>query len=57
MFLEGADYPSIKSATEKVSEMSQKLGAAMYAANAATAAAEESAPKNEDGVEDAEIVE
>ena len=56
-FLEGADYPSIKSATEKVSEMSQKLGAAMYAANAATAAAEESAPKNEDGVEDAEIVE
>lgn len=56
-FLEGADYPSIKSATEKVSEISQKLGAAMYAANAATAAAEESTPKNEDGVEDAEIVE
>lgn len=56
-FLEGADYPSIKTATEKVSELSQKLGAAMYAANSSDPAAGESPTKNEDGVEDAEIVE
>ena len=50
--LEGADYAGIKSATEKLAEVSQQLGAALYAANAATA----EAPKNDDGVEDAEII-
>ena len=33
---------------------SQQLGAALYAANAAQASSE--APKSEDGVEDAEII-
>jgi molecular chaperone DnaK len=51
--LEGADSATIKSATEKLAEVSQQLGAALYAANAAQASSE--APK-EDGVEDAEIV-
>ena len=52
--LEGADYPAIKSATEKVATISQTLGAALYEANAATGG---SAKPAEDGVEDAEIVE
>ena len=52
--LEGTDSTSIKSATEKLAEISQQLGAALYAANAAQASAEQ--PKSEDGVEDAEIV-
>ncbi|MFM7360175.1 MAG: Hsp70 family protein, partial [Actinomycetota bacterium] len=51
--LEGTDSATIKSATEKLAEVSQQLGAALYAANAANAGSE--APK-EDGVEDAEIV-
>ncbi|MGA1591599.1 MAG: Hsp70 family protein, partial [Candidatus Nanopelagicaceae bacterium] len=51
--LEGIDSATIKSATEKLAEVSQQLGAALYAANAAQASSE--APK-EDGVEDAEIV-
>jgi len=51
--LEGTDLPAIKSATEKVSELSQQLGAALYAANAAAT----EAPQADDGVEDAEIVE
>ena len=51
--LEGTDLPAIKSATEKVSELSQQLGAALYAANAAAT----EAPQTDDGVEDAEIVE
>jgi molecular chaperone DnaK len=51
--LEGTDSAAIKTATEKLAEVSQQLGAALYAANAAQAAPE--APK-EDGVEDAEIV-
>jgi molecular chaperone DnaK len=51
--LEGTDSATIKSATEKLAEVSQQLGAALYAANAAQASSE--APK-EDGVEDAEIV-
>ncbi|KRO31853.1 MAG: hypothetical protein ABR65_00635, partial [Actinobacteria bacterium BACL2 MAG-121220-bin52] len=50
--LEGADYASIKSATTKLSEVSQQLGAALYAANASSA----EAPKGDDGVEDAEII-
>jgi molecular chaperone DnaK len=49
--LEGNDSAAIKSETEKVSAISQTLGAAMYAATAAEA------PKADDGVEDAEIVE
>ena len=51
--LEGADFPAIKSATEKLATLSQELGAALYAANAAAGA---EAPKA-DGVEDAEVVE
>ena len=51
--LEGTDSATIKSATEKLAEVSQQLGAALYAANAAQASSE--APK-EDGVEEAEIV-
>jgi molecular chaperone DnaK len=51
--LEGADYAGIKSATEKLAEVSQQLGAALYAANAAQAGTE--TPKD-DGVEDAEII-
>jgi len=54
--LAGSDIPAIKSATEKVSELSQQLGAALYAANAAAGESDASA-KAEDGVEDAEIVE
>lgn len=52
--LEGNDLGAIKAATEKVATVSQSLGAALYAA---TAAAEGAATPNEDGVEDAEIVE
>jgi molecular chaperone DnaK len=51
--LGGANFEMIKSSTEKVSTLSQALGAALYAANAAQAP---DAPA-EDGVEDAEIVE
>jgi len=51
--LEGADYAGIKSATEKLAEVSQQLGAALYAANAAQGNTE--TPKD-DGVEDAEII-
>jgi molecular chaperone DnaK len=52
--LEGTDSSAIKSATEKLAEISQQLGAALYAANAAQASTEQ--PKAEDGVEDAEII-
>ena len=52
--LAGSDISAIKSATEKVSTLSQELGAAMYAASAAEPS---EAPKADDGVEDAEIVE
>ena len=52
--LEGSDLDAIKAATEKVATVSQALGAALYAAAAAT---EGAATPNEDGVEDAEIVE
>ena len=51
--LGGANFESIKSDTEKVSTLSQALGALMYAA--AGAAATDAA--GEDGVEDAEVVE
>jgi len=49
--LGGSNYEMIKSATEKVATVSQALGAALYAG----AAAAEATP-NEDGVEDAEVV-
>jgi molecular chaperone DnaK len=52
--LGGANFEMIKSATEKVATLSQALGGALYANNAAQA---EGAPSNEDGVEDAEVVE
>jgi len=52
--LEGNDLDAIKAATEKVATVSQALGAALYAATAAT---ESATTPNEDGVEDAEIVE
>jgi molecular chaperone DnaK len=52
--LEGNDLEAIKAATEKVATVSQALGAALYAA--AAAATEGAATSNEDGVEDAEIV-
>jgi molecular chaperone DnaK len=51
--LEGNDSDAIKAATEKVATVSQALGAALYAAAAAT---EGAATPSEDGVEDAEIV-
>ena len=51
--LEGNDLEAIKAATEKVATISQALGAALYAAAAAT---EGAATPSEDGVEDAEIV-
>jgi molecular chaperone DnaK len=51
--LGGANFESIKSNTEKVSTISQALGALMYASAAAQA---ESSTPNEDGVEDAEII-
>jgi molecular chaperone DnaK len=51
--LGGSNYEMIKSATEKVATVSQALGAALYAAGAA----EGEATPNEDGVEDAEVVE
>jgi molecular chaperone DnaK len=52
--LAGSDISTIKSATEKVSTLSQELGASLYAAGAAASA---ESPKADDGVEDAEIVE
>jgi len=52
--LGGANFEMIKSSTEKVSTLSQALGGALYAANAAQA---EGATPTEDGVEDAEVVE
>jgi molecular chaperone DnaK len=51
--LEGANFEMIKSATEKVSTLSQALGGALYAANAAQT---EGAPAGDDGVEDAEVI-
>jgi molecular chaperone DnaK len=50
--LGGANFETIKSDTEKVSTLSQALGALMYAA---AGAATSDAP-GEDGVEDAEVI-
>jgi len=52
--LDGTGISDIKSLTEKVATLSQEMGAALYAA---TAADSTEAPKAEEGVEDAEIVE
>jgi molecular chaperone DnaK len=52
--LGGANFDMIKSATEKVSTLSQELGASLYASAGAEAGS--SASSNEEGVEDAEIV-
>ena len=52
--LGGANFEMIKSATEKVSTLSQALGGALYASASAQA---EGANASEDGVEDAEVVE
>lgn len=54
--LGGANFEMIKTATEKVSTLSQALGSALYAANAATSQPSEG-QSAEEGVEDAEIVE
>jgi len=54
--LAGSDIAAIKSATEKVSTLSQEMGAALYAANP-EAAAGTSDSASTDNVEDAEIVE
>ena len=51
--LSGANFESIKSNTEKVSTISQALGAVMYANASAQA---EGAPSGDDGVEDAEVI-
>ena len=54
--LEGADYEGIKSATDKLAQLSQALGAALYAANAA-GAPQGSQGANDEGIQDAEVVE
>ena len=54
--LGGANFEMIKGATEKVSTLSQALGAALYAAGAAQPSGD-GGSASEDGVEDAEIVE
>ena len=54
--LGGANFEMIKTATEKVSTLSQALGTTLYAANAATSQSTEGQSTDE-GVEDAEIVE
>jgi molecular chaperone DnaK len=55
--LEGSDSAAIKTTTDKLAEVSQALGAALYAAGAAAGENQSTEPSNEDGVEDAEIVE
>jgi len=54
--LGGSNYEMIKSATEKVATVSQALGAALYAASAATEGEAAGSAPHEDGVEDAEII-
>ena len=51
--LEGADFEGIKKATETVATKSQELGASLYASQGAS----QEAPKSDENVEDAEIVE
>jgi molecular chaperone DnaK len=54
--LEGSDMDAIKAATEKAATASQALGAAMYAQNAPSGAAEEPEFVDDEAVVDAEIV-
>jgi molecular chaperone DnaK len=54
--LEGNDVDAIKAATEKAATASQALGAAMYAQNAPSGAAEEPEFVDDEAVVDAEIV-
>jgi molecular chaperone DnaK len=51
--LGGANFESIKSNTEKVSTLSQAMGAALYAATGAAAGSENA---GDEGVQDAEVV-
>ena len=51
--LGGANFESIKSNTEKVSTLSQAMGAALYAATGAAAGSENG---SDEGVQDAEVV-
>ena len=55
--LAGSDVNAIKSATEKVSTLSQELGASLYASTSAESAESPKPDQSDDGVEDAEIVE
>jgi molecular chaperone DnaK len=56
--LEGADYDGIKTATDKLAQLSQALGAALYAANSASAPSGNSAGSaNDEVIQDAEVVE
>jgi len=55
--LGGSNFEMIKAATEKVATVSQALGTALYAAAAAAGEGASEATPNEDGVEDAEVVE
>jgi molecular chaperone DnaK len=56
--LEGTDIDAIKEATEKAAQVSQKMGTAIYAqAQAANAAAGESAPSDAGEQQDDEVVE
>ncbi|MEY4455343.1 MAG: molecular chaperone DnaK [Candidatus Nanopelagicaceae bacterium] len=56
--LEGADYEGIKAGTDKLAQLSQALGAALYAANSASAPSGNSAGSaNDEGIQDAEVVE
>ena len=54
--LGGSNYEMIKSATQKVATVSQALGAALYAAGAAAEGDATGSAPQEDGVEDAEII-
>ncbi|MFM1750875.1 MAG: hypothetical protein RL658_1016, partial [Actinomycetota bacterium] len=56
--LEGADYEGIKAGTDKLAQLSQALGAALYAANSASAPSGNSGGSaNDEGIQDAEVVE
>ncbi|MTB29963.1 MAG: molecular chaperone DnaK, partial [Actinobacteria bacterium] len=55
--LGGSNFEMIKSATEKVATVSQALGAALYANAAAAGEGSTGSTPNDDGVEDAEVIE
>ena len=54
--LGGSNFEMIKSATEKVATVSQALGAALYANAAAAGEGTTGSTPNDDGVEDAEVI-